>query len=110
MTNQPQDQRLAFDIELFVGAPFTGVPQFLGNLTNEPVIMTIKNLSNVIVFFADNTGTENGTTMAAGEEIILDCRGNSGKAVNMGFPIGTPFYVTGIGGTGGIAVSVLYAK
>lgn len=110
MTNQPQDQRLTFDIELSLTAPFTGVAQFLGNLTNEPVIMLIKNQSSVAVFFADNSGSTNGTTMVAGEEIVLDCRGNSGKAVNMGFPAGTPFFITGTAGTGSFKVSVLYAK
>lgn len=110
MTNLPFDQNLKFDIELSITAPFTGAAQLLGSLTNEPVIMLIKNLSNVSVFFADNNGSTKGTTMAAGEEIVLDCRGNIGKAPNMGFPIRTPFYVTGTAGAGTFKVSVLYAK
>lgn len=110
MSNLPLDQRLIFDTELSVTAPFTGVSQFLGTLPNEPVVLLIKNQSNVSVFFADNPGATMGTTMVAGEEIILDCRANHGKAVNMGFPIGTAFYVTGTAGAGSFKVSILYAK
>ncbi len=110
MANGPTDQNLIFDTELSVSAAFTGSPQFLGKLVNEPVIMMAKNLSTVSVFFADNSGSTKGTTMAAGEEIIFDCRSNSGRAPNMGFPINTPFYVTGTGGTGSFKVSIIYAK
>jgi hypothetical protein len=111
MVNANFDQNLAFDTELSIAAStFTGSSQLLGTLTNEPVIMLIKNLSSVIVFFADNNGSTKGTTMAAGEEIVLDCRANSGRAPNMGFPINTSFYVTAAAGTGTFKVSVIYAK
>jgi len=110
MTNLPLDQRLAFDTELSVTAPFTGVSQYLGTLANEPVLILFKNQSDVSVFLADNNGSTKGTTMIAGEEIIMDCRSNHGLAVNMGFPIGTPFFVTGTAGTGAFKVSILYAK
>lgn len=110
MTNLPLDQRLAFDTELSVTAPFTGAAQLLGTLPNEPVMILFKNQSTVSVFLADNNGSTKGTTMVAGEEIIMDCRANNGRAINMGFPIGTPFYVTGTAGTGTMKVSVLYAK
>ena len=110
MSNQPFDQRLAFDTELVVNAAFTGVAQLVGTLTNEPVVMMFKNQSSVSVFLADNSGSTKGTTMIAGEEIILDCRANHGKAENMGFPIGTSFFVTGTGGTGAFRISVIYAK
>jgi hypothetical protein len=72
--------------------------------------MLIKNQSSVSVFFADNAGSTKGTTMLAGEEIVLDCRSNAGKAINMGFPIGTPFFVTGTNGTGAFRLSIFYAK
>lgn len=110
MTNLPNDQRLTFDVELSLAAPFTGVAQLIGILRNEPVIMFFRNQSDQAVFIADNAGATNGMTMVAGEEIVLDCRSNSGKAVNMGFPIGTAFYVTATGGTGTVRISVLYAK
>ncbi len=110
MTNSPLDQKLAFGLELSITAPFTGLAQFLGTLTVNPVILLVKNQSNVSVFFADNPGSENGTTMAAGEEFVLDCRGNKGNAVNMGFGIGTPFYVTGTAGAGAFKVSPIYAR
>src|SRR6185503_14103987 len=101
MTNLAQDQKLEFDTELTAAASaFTGTPQLLGQLTNVPVILLVKNQTNVSVFFADNSGTTKGTTMVAGEEFVLDCRGNNGTARNMGFPIGTPFYVTGAAGGG----------
>ncbi len=109
MTNLPFDQKFAFDTELSVTAPFTGVAQLLGTLTNEPVIILVKNQSTVSAFFADNSGSTKGTTMAAGESFVLDCRGNKGNAVNGGFPIGTSFFVTGAAGAGAFKVSVIYA-
>jgi hypothetical protein len=110
MTNLPLDQKLAFDTEMSVSAPFTGVPQLLGVLANEPVMILFKNQSTVPAFLADNDGSTKGTTMGASEEIILDCRANHGYASNMGFPICTPFFVTGTGGTGSFKVSIIYAK
>jgi hypothetical protein len=110
MTNLPTDQRLTFDTELTLSGPFTGTAQLIGTIGNEPVILMIKNQSSVTVFVADNNGSTKGTTMVSGESIIMDNRANSGRAPNMGFPIGTSFYVTGTGGTGAVKISVLYAK
>lgn len=109
MANLPLDQKLAFDTELSVSAPFTGSAQLLGTLTNEPVLILFKNQSSVSAFLADNSGSTKGTTMVAGESIIMDCRANHGNADNMGFKIGTSFFVTGTGGTGAFKVSVIYA-
>jgi hypothetical protein len=115
MSNLPTDQKLAFDTELSqAGSALSGTPLLLGTLTNEPVILLVKNQTSVSVFFADNPGSTKGTTMASGEEFVLDCRSNNGTARNMGFPIGTPFYATQVSGTPGAAtgafkVSVLYA-
>jgi len=109
MTNLPLDQKLAFDTELSVSAPFTGVAQLLGVLANEPVIMFIQNQSSVSAFFADNAGATKGMTLVAGESIVLDCRSNAARAVNMGFPMGTALYVTGTAGTGAFKVAILYA-
>lgn len=105
MTNLPLDQKLKFDTEMTVA--LNGTTQLLGVLANQPVMMLIKNISTGSTFFADNPGSTAGTTMVAGEEIILDCRTNNGVAHNMGFPIGTPFYATGSSGT--FKVSILYA-
>jgi hypothetical protein len=111
MANQPLSQNLAFDIELTLSATtFDGTAKLLGVLRNEPVILLVKNQTSVPVFFADNSGSEAGTTMIAGEEFVLDCRGNKGNAVNMGFPLGTSFFVTAAVGTGLFKVSILYAK
>lgn len=110
MTNQPFNQRLYFDTEMSLSGPFTGVPQLIGILQNEPVMLLIKNQTNLTVFFADNSGGVKGTTMVAGESIVLDCRANAGKAVNMGFPSGTPFFLTATGGSGAFKVAVLYAQ
>lgn len=110
MANSPVDQRLNFDTELSVSAPFTGVAQLLGQLTNEPVMIMFKNQSTVNAFLADNSGSTKGTTMVPSESIIMDCRANSGKAVNMGWAVGTPFFVTGTGGTGAFKVSLTYAS
>lgn len=110
MANQPIDQIFDFDTELTVSAPFTGSAQLLGTLTNNPVIILVKNQSTVPVFFANNTGSTRGTTMVAGETFVLDCRANKGLAANGAFPINTSFYVTGTGGTGAFKVSIIYAK
>ncbi len=110
MANMPFDQNFGFDTELSVTAAFTGTPQLLGTILNEPVILLVKNQSNVSVFFADNPGSTKGTTMIAGESFVLDCRGNMGRAPNGGFPINTSFYVTGTGGTGAFKVSIVYAR
>lgn len=114
MSNLPFDEKLAFDTELTVETPFTGVAELLGQLTNVPVVLFVKNQTTASVFFADNSGSTKGTTMAPGEEFVLDCRSNNGTARNMGFQIGTALFVTGLyGDDGGTAnffkVSVLYA-
>lgn len=112
MSNLSLDQNLKFDDRMVLTAPWDGTPQYLGTLRNKPVLMMIKNQSDASVFFADNSGTTAGTTMVAGEEIILDCRANHGFASNMGFGIGTSFYITGeldSGGTDIFEISILYA-
>jgi len=109
MANSSLNQTLKFDTELSLSAPFTGAAQRVGTLTNKPVVIFFKNQSTVPVFLADNNGSTKGMTMVAGEEIVLDCRANNGKADNMGFPIGATFYVTGTGGAGAFKISVFYA-
>lgn len=109
MTNLPTDQNFYFDTELSLSGAFTGVAQLVGTLTNRPVLIIFKNQTTVSVFLADNSGSTKGTTMAIGEEIILDCRTNQGVARNGGFPAGTSFFVTGTGGTGSFKISVVYA-
>jgi hypothetical protein len=110
MTNMPFDQKLAFDTELSIAAStFTGLSQLIGTLNNEPVVIFFKNQTSVSVFLADNPDSTKGMTMAIGEEIVLDCRANSAKAVNMGFPIGTSFFITGAVGTGNFKISIIYA-
>lgn len=109
MANLSLDQKLGFDTELSISATtFTGAAQLVGALTNVPVKLLIKNLTSVQVFFADNPGGTKGTTMAAGEEIVLDCKLES-SSMSTCFPIGTSFFVTGAAGTGVFKVSVLYA-
>lgn len=109
MSNQPFDQRFSWDTELSLSGPFTGTSQLIGVLANEPVIILFKNQSTVPVFIADNPGSTKGSTMVAGESFVLDCRGNKGKAVNGGFPVGTSFFATGTGGTGSVKISIVYA-
>lgn len=110
MANQPLNQNLKFDTEMRVTAPFDSSSQLLGTLQNRPVIMFIKNQSTVDAFFSDNETDTIGMTMVPGESIVLDCRANHGNAVDMGFQIGTSFFVVGTGGTGDFVVSILYAK
>jgi len=111
MSDQPFDQRFAWGTELSMTFPPTvgGTPQLVGVLEHEPVIILFKNQSTVPVFISDYPGTERGSTMIAGESFVLDCRGNKGKAVNGGFPVGTAFYATAKGGTGFVKISVVYA-
>ena len=110
MPNLPTNQKLAFDTELtFSATSFDGTAKLLGVLNNVPVVLLVKNQTSVSVFFADNSGSTKGTTMVSGEEFIIDCRANHGSAANMGFPIGTTFYVTGAVGIGNFKVSVIYA-
>lgn len=104
-------QSAAFDTELSVTAPFTGVAQLLGALTNNPATLFFKNDSDVEVFFADNDGSTKGLTMTAGEKIVHDNNSNRTGEVNaLTWNIGTKFYVTGTGGTGAFRVGVIYAK
>jgi hypothetical protein len=110
MANLPFDQNFGFDTELSITAPFTGVPQLLGTLANIPVILLVKNQSDVSVFFADNSGSTKGTTMVASESFVLDFRSNMGRAPIGGFRINTPLFVTGTGGTGVFKVSIIYAS
>ncbi len=110
MTDLALDQNLKWDTELFLVENFTGVPQLIGTLQHNPVIILFKNQSTVSVFISDENGSTKGTTMIAGEHFVLDCRANHGNATNMTFPKGTSFYLTGTGGTGGFKISVLYAK
>jgi len=110
--NSPVNQNFIFDTELSLAATsfLVGVPVLVGTLTNNPVMILFKNQSDQIAFLADNNGTTKGTTMAVGEEIILDCRANKGMAANGAFPIGTSFYVTAPVGTGNFKISVIYAR
>ena len=104
-------QSAAFDVELTVTAPFTGVAQLLGILTNTPAILLVSNDSDTTAFFADNSGTTNGTTMVAGKQMVLDLNTNRyGTTDALTFNKGTKFYVTGSGGTGAFRVGVIYAK
>jgi hypothetical protein len=109
--NLPTFQKLKFDTELSLsGASFTGSPVLVGTLTNEPVIIMFKNQSSVAVLVSDENGSTKGTTMAIGEEIIIDCRANKGLAPNMGWPINTSFFLTASVGTGAFKISVIYAR
>ena len=111
MANSPTNQNFIFDTELSLAATSfsVGVPVLIGTLENNRVMLLLKNLSNQTVFLSDNPGTTKGTTMVAGEEIILDCRANKGNASNGSFPINTSFYATATVGTGVFKISVIYA-
>ncbi len=109
--NCPTNQNFMFDTELSLSAASfsVGVPVLVGTLENNPVAILFKNQSNQVAFLADNPGTTKGTTMAVGEAIILDCRGNKGSAINGSFRIGTSFYVTAPVGSGAFKISLIYA-
>ncbi len=108
--NVPTSQNFGFDVELSLNAAsLTGSAVLIGTLSNNPVMIMFKNQTNQIVFLADNSGSTNGTTMAVGEEIILDCRANRGLAPNGSFPANTSFFATGPTGTGVFKISVIYA-
>ena len=109
--NVPTSQNFSFDTELsLAGSSMTGSAVLIGTLSNNPVMIMFKNQTNQIVFLADNPGATKGTTMAIGEEIIMDCRANRGLAPNGTFPINTSFFATGPVGTGNFKISVIYAS
>jgi len=114
MADMPFDQRLKWAPELSVTLDSDEDNQLIGVLIHQPVMLLFKNQSNVSVFVSDNDDftEDEGTTMVSGEEIIFDCRGNHGNAVNMGFPSGTSFFATsiGAGATGDVKISYIYAK
>ena len=114
MADMPFDQRLKFAPELSVTMDSDVSNQLVGVLVHQPVMLLFKNQSNVAVFVSDNNDESDaeGTTMVAGEEIIFDCRGNHGNAVNMGFPVGTSFFATAVDNdaSGDLKISYLYAK
>lgn len=107
MANSTLDQKLAFDTELTISATtFDGTAKLVGSLTNNPVKIMFKNQTTVSVFLADNSGSTKGTTMAVGEEIIVDCIVQNYRHT---WPKGTAFYVTGAAGTGNFKISIIYA-
>lgn len=111
MANSPIEQNLQFDTELsLAGSSLTGSAVFIGQLSNNPVVIRFANQTNQTVFIADNSGSTKGMTLVAGETVIMDCRANHGRAANMSFPINTSFFATGSSGTGNVKISVLYAR
>lgn len=103
-------QRMGFDVERTLTAPFTGVAQAIGSsLTENPVTIIFDNQSTVDVAIGINT-TSTWKTFVAGEVFVLDCRANHGNAPNWTIDIGTQFYGTGTGGTGSFRISINYAR
>ncbi len=111
MSNLASSIRLKFDTELSRQATlFDGTTQLIGTLTNNPVLLLIKNQTNQIIFVSDEESSTKGTTMAIGEEMVLDCVANKGQANTRNWPIGTEWYVTAPVGTGYVKISVIYAQ
>lgn len=103
-------QRMGFDIERSIVAPFTGVGQAIGTpLTENPVTIIFDNQSDVAVAIGTNP-TDIWKTFVAGEVFVLDCRANHGVASNWTVDLATQFYGTGTGGTGAFRISINYAR
>lgn len=108
--NQNQAQRVGFDTERILAAPFTGVSQTIGTaLTVNPVIIVFDNQSTVSVAISVD-GVNTWKTFVTGEAMLLDLRSNHGIAPNYTIDIGTQFSGIGSAGTGQFSISVIYAK
>lgn len=103
-------QRMGFDAERSLAAPFSGSAQTIGTaLTENPVIIIFDNQSDVSVAIGISP-TETWKTFTAGEVFVMDCRANHGIAANWTIDIGTQFYAIGTAGTGSFKISVNYAR
>lgn len=103
-------QRMGFDTERSVIAPFTGLAQKIGSpLEENPVTIIFDNQSDVDVVVGDSP-TKQWKTFVAGEVFVLDCRANHGIAANWTVDLGTQFYATGTGGTGAFRIAINYAR
>ena len=105
---------------------FLMAPELIAAMTGSSVLVGIL-LYNPITIIFDNQSTStvtlqtymivNGSealttwhTFPAGEAIVLDLRENHGIAVNGTFPIGMPFFATGINASGNFSISYTYAQ
>jgi hypothetical protein len=101
-------QRAAPEEERTATLPLVGATNLGGPLQQNPVIAIFDNQSTVPV--AVSFSGILWKTFSAGEALVLDMRGNDGKADNFTFDIGTQFQTTSTGGTGTFRLSILYAR
>lgn len=102
-------QRVGFETERSVAAPFSGVSQNVGSaLTNNPVIAIFDNQSTVEAgLYANGILFK---TFSAGETFVLDLRANHGIAANYTIDENTQFSIIATGGTGFFRICILYAR
>lgn len=91
-----------------LSAVMTGSPVLIGTLTNSPVVIIFDNQGTASIALFVNQTTNVWRTFPAGEAIILDMRGNHGKAEDFTFLVGTTFFGNGASGT--FSISYLYAQ
>lgn len=103
-------QRVGFDIERTLVAPFGGTFTAIGGpLTENPVIILFDNQSDASVQISVD-GVNTWKTFPAGEAFVFDCRANHGTACNYTIDLGTQFFGNATGGTGLFSIAITYAR
>jgi len=85
----------------------TGSNVLIGTLLESPVIIIMDNQSTTSVALSINNVL--WKTFSAGQNLILDMRGNHGIAPNFTFQVGDSFFGNGAA-NGSFLISYLYAK
>lgn len=90
-----------------LSAAMTGANVLIGTLSQSPVIIILDNQSTTAVDLSINDVL--WKTFSAGQNLVLDMRGNHGVAPNFTFSVGDSFYGNGLA-NGSFCISYLYAK
>lgn len=101
-------QRVGWDIERSLSAPFAGTYVPLGGpLEFNPRVIVFDNQAAVTVTLSVD-GVNTWKTFTAGEVFVLDLSANHGNAPNYTIDLGTQFFVSDPGT--GFLISIIYAR
>lgn len=101
--------RAETSVELLI-TTLTGGVDLIGTLLNSPVMIIFDNQSTTSIKIYRNQTTDVWHTFPAGEAILLDMRGNKGKAPDFSFSVGDTFYAQGTAGANQFSISYIYAR